>query len=123
MGFFLRAWDGIKGAAKWLWSRPALLAGLVGAVVGGIFVMRSKKNQINNLKDAVEVQKARQQIARAEAKAEVLEASAAETGEEVEVLKREIVASKRRAVEIAEGPGTEGMNDEEIANLFSASGL
>lgn len=123
MVVLMSIWNGIKSVGKWLWSRPAVLAAIIGAIIGGFFVLRSKKNQIGNLKDAIAASKAKGDVARAEARAEALEAQANEKHEEVAKLKREIVRSKMRATEISLGRNLEGMPDDEIADLFSRSGL
>lgn len=121
--FFVRVWGGIVVAAKWLWSRPVVLAGLAGAIIGAFFVVRSKRNQINNLKDAVEAQRIKASVAKKEARAEVLEASAEADEQEVRELKQDIVRSKQRVAELAHGRKLEGVPDDEIAKLFSDSGL
>lgn len=118
-----RAWGSIVGAAKWLWSKPVVLAGLFGTLVGAFFVLYSKRNQVGKLKDAVEVQRIRANVARGEAKAEALTEKADASAQEVEALRSEIVASKRRAAELAHATNLEGKTDDEIAKLFSDAGL
>lgn len=123
VAFFVRAWGGVVAAAKWLWSRPVILAGFVGALFGAFFVVRSKRNQINNLKDAVEAQRIKAGVAKKEARAEALEAKAGASESEVRELKQDIASSKKRVAELAHGADLEGKTDEEIAKLFSDSGL
>lgn len=121
--FFMRIWGGITAGVRWLWSRPVLLAGIVGALIGAFFVVRSKKNQINNLKDAVEAQRIKSSVARKEAQAEALVAKAEASEQELHKLKQDIVRSKQRVAELAHGRDLEGVPDDEIARLFSDSGL
>lgn len=123
VAFVLRMWGGIKAGARWLWSRPVVLAGLVGAILGAFFVVRSKRNQINSLKDAVEAQRIKSKVAHKEAKADALEAKAGADEQEVRELKQDILRSKQRAAELAHARDLEGATDEEIAKLFTDSGL
>lgn len=116
-------WSWIKSAAKWIWSKPIILASIIGAIVGGFFIYKSSKNKIDSLKDAVEVQKAKSKIAKNTAKVESLEKRADEKAKKAKELKNEIAASKRRVVEINEQKSVEGMNDDEVAKLFSDSGF
>ena len=84
---------------------------------------KRSSNKIASLEDAVAVKATMVKVAKAEGKAEALEAQADEVSEEREELKREIAASKKRVVEIHEGKPIEGMSDDEIAKMFSSSGL
>lgn len=118
-----RAWGVIVAAAKWLWSHPVALAGAVGMLVGAVFMLRSKRTQIGSLKDAVEVQRIRANVARNVAKAEALTERADASAQEAEALRSEIAASKRRAAELAHATNLEGKTDDEIAKLFSDAGL
>jgi hypothetical protein len=118
-----KAWRAIVAAAKWLSSKPIVLAGLIGTFVGAFLMVRSKKNQIGQLSEALEVQRIKAAVARDEAKAEALTERADEHAEEREVLRAQIAASKRRAAELAHAKSLEGKSDEEIAKLFSDAGL
>lgn len=123
LSILLKIGSWIKAAVKWLWSRPVVLASIIGAIVGGLFIYRSNKNKIDSLKDAVEVHKAKSKIAKNTAKVESLEKRADEKAKKAKELKNEIAASKRRVVEINEQKSVEGMNDDEVAKLFSDSGF
>jgi len=123
MSILLSIGSWIKSAAKWIWSKPVILASIIGAIVGGFFIYKSNKNKIDSLKDAVEVHKAKSKIAKNTAKVESLEARANEKAKKAVELKKEIAASKRRVVEISEKKNVEGMNDNEVAKLFSDSGF
>jgi hypothetical protein len=118
-----RAWGAIVAAAKWLWSHPVALAGAVGTFVGAVLMVRSKKNQIGTLKDALEVQRIRADVARKEGQADALTARADVNAKEVDALRGEIAASKRRAAELAHATDLKGKTDAEIAKLFSDAGL
>lgn len=118
-----RAWGVIVAAGKWLWSHPVALAGAAGTLVGAVLMLRSKQNQIGRLKDAVEVQRIRAAVARNEAKADALIERADTSAQEVDTLRGEIAASKRRAAELAHASSLEGKTDAEIAKLFSDVGL
>ncbi len=113
----------VAGAIEWLWDNPIALASMVGAVAGAWFMWKRSTNKIASLEDAVQVQAARISIVKKTVEAEALEARAEDTSQEVQELKREIVASQKRVVEIHNAEAVEGKTDEEIANLFSAAGL
>lgn len=123
MGTLLSIWGWVKKAANWLWSRPAIIAGIVGALIGGFLIYKSTKNKVDNLKDAVEIQKSKTLVAKNTAKVEMLMESADKKAKQAEQLEKEIKNSKRRVVEISENQNVEGMTDDEIAKLFSNSGF
>lgn len=123
IAWLARLWGGIVTGAKWLWSHPVALAGAIGALVGAVVMVRSKKNQIATLKDALEVQRIQASVAHDEAKADLLTEQADVHAEEVKVLQSQITASKRRAAELAHGTDLQGKSDAEIAKLFSDAGL
>lgn len=113
----------VVGAWAWLRDNPMAVVGMLGAVLGAWFMWKRTTNQIASLEDAVQVQAAKVSVAKKIAKAEVLEARADDTEAEVKELKRDIVASKKRAIEIHKGTTVEGKTDEQIAIMFSAAGL
>ncbi len=123
MIFLLKVWGWIKAGARWLWKTPLALGALLGIVFGAFFMWRSSKNKIKSLKDAVAVEGMMNKVAKDEARAEVLKASADVKDEEVKVLEGSIAASKRRIAEIHEDESLEDKSDEEIARIFSDSGL
>ncbi len=116
-------WTRAKAIGKWLWSHPVALAGAIGALVGAVLMVRSNKNQIGKLSDALEVQRIKTKVAHDEAKAEALTEQADVYADEVAALRTQITDSKRRAVELAHAMPSEGKSDEEIAKLFSDAGL
>lgn len=118
-----RLWAAIVAGAKWLWSHPVALAGAVGALAGAVLMVRSKKNQIATLKDALEVQRIQTSVAHDEAQAELLTEQAGVHADEVKAIQAQITASKRRAAELAHGTDLQGKSDAEIAKLFSDAGL
>jgi len=117
------AWGGLVDFAKWLWSHPVALAGAVGAIVGAALMVRSKKNQVATLKDALEVQRIQATVVRDEAQAELLTEQAGVHAQEVKALQAKIVASKRRAAELAHGTDLAGKSDDEIVQLFNDAGF
>ena len=115
--------SGAIAFGKWLCAHPVALAGALGALVGAVLMVRSRKNQIATLKDAFEVQRIRASVARDEARAEVLTEQADEHAEEVKAIQSQIVASKRRAAELMNATDLQDATDAEIAKLFSDAGL
>lgn len=113
----------IRKALVWLWSHPAALVGAIGAFIGAFLMWRSDRNKVATLKDALTVQKAKNDIAKAEAQAELLEGQAGAAEPRVQELKKQIAESQRKVVVIAEGPHTKDLSDEEVADLFSRTGI
>lgn len=118
-----RVWSAIVSCANWLWSHPVALAGAAGTLIGAVLMMRSKKNQVATLKDALEVQRIQATVARDEAQAELLTEQAGTHAQEVKALQAKIVASKRRAAELAHGTDLAGKSDDEIVQLFNDAGF
>lgn len=111
-----RVWTWIKDHT---WGVLAAFAGVLLAV----FMWKSGRNQIGSLNDAVQVRAAVREIAAKEARAQALEEQSDTKGEEVNALRREIAASKRRVMEIHNAQPLDDLDDSEIATLFSASGF
>lgn len=116
-------WKVIQKAGAWIRDNPWALLVALGGVFGAYFIVRSKQNKINKLSDAVVVQATLKDIAATKAKAEVLKQQADAKSEDIAALDKKVAASKRRVVEISEGKPLEGASDEEIADMFSGSGL
>lgn len=116
-----RVWAWLNRAAKWLYENPVVL-GLV-SLVGAVLMVRSKRNEIGQLKDALEVQRIKVDVAKKEAKAEELMKQADDHAEEIVALRVQVNASKRRAAELLKPSEVEGMTDEQIAKLCSDAGL
>lgn len=113
----------LKSAWKWVLENPwAIVVSIIGVFLA-VKIVKSKNNKIASLQDAVAVQATLKQIAADEAKAEMIMKRAEERNQEVIDLEKKISASKRRVVEIHEGKPLSGKTDDEIANLFSSSGL
>lgn len=118
-----KLWESVKALGRWLAARPAVIAAAVGTLVGAFVMVRSKENQIGRLKDAFEAQRIKAQVAKDEAKAELLTEQANVHADEVAEIRTQITASKRRAAELAHARSLEDASDEEIAKLFRDSGL
>lgn len=113
----------VKKIGNWLKDNPwAFVMALIG-VFTAVLLLRSKNNKISSLKDAVAIQATKAQIAEAEGRAWTLKQSADSRDDEVRELDKRIAASKRRVVEIHEGKVKKDASDDEIAALFSDSGL
>jgi len=121
--FLGKIWSKIVSIGKWLWSQPIILASIISAVVGGLFIYKSSKNKIDNLKDGIEIQKAKNKISKNNAVVKELEKNADKHEKEINDLKKEISQSKKRVVELDKKESLEGLNDEEIAKIFSDSGI
>jgi hypothetical protein len=116
-------WTALKRAWGWLLDNPVALAALAGGIVGAWFMWKRSTNKIASLEDAVAIGATKRKIAKHEARAEVLERAADAKEPEVVELKKNIAESKRRVLEINEGKRLERLTDDEVAKLFSESGL
>lgn len=96
----------------------------IATLVGAIAIWWSKKNQISSLRDALEVQRLRQDAARAQAEVDELMQTADVAGAERAVLEAEIRDAQARAVAIATGQeGLEKLTSAEIAQAFTEAGF
>lgn len=96
----------------------------IATLVGAIAIWWSKKNQISNLRDALEVQRLRQDAARAQAEVDELVQTASAAGAERAVLEAEVRDAQARAVAIATGQeGLEKLTSAEIAQAFTEAGF
>lgn len=102
----------------------AWLLGL-GTLAGAIAIWFSRRNPIDNLKDALEVQKLKEQVAQDTAKVEELKGKGDAAALERRILEGEIAESKRAALLIASESPTKiyEMSDAEIAKSFTDAGL
>lgn len=73
----------------------------LGTIVGAVLIWLSRRNPIDNLKDALEVQKLREQIAQDTAKVEELKGQGDDARVQREMFQAEIEESKRAALLIA----------------------
>jgi len=118
-----RAWKWIKKAGKWLKDNPWAIIVALGSVLGAVLLWKSTSNSIGTLDDAVQVRAAAREIARKEARAQALAERADVDGKEVQAIRQEIIASKKRVLEIHNAEPLEGKTDEEIAAAFTAAGF
>jgi len=109
-------WGWIK---KYPWALIVALAGIIGATA----LLLSRTNNVSSLDDAIQVRAAVREIARKEARAKTLEQQADADSVEVEALKREVVASKKRVMEIHNAKSLDGKTDADIARLFADAGF
>lgn len=111
--------------AIWAWIKKypwALIVAFVG-IAGATFLLLSRSNNVASLDDAVQVRAAVREIARKEARAKALEQEADVDGAEVLRLKREVVASKKRVMEIHNAESLDDKSDIDIARLFTDAGF
>lgn len=123
VAFFRWVWGRVVALGRWLKENPLALASMLGAVVGAFFMWKSNKNKIASLEEAVEVQAHKRKIAVKTTEAKMLEERADSREPEVKELKKEIAKSKRRVVELSEAKDLGEKSDEEVADLFTNSGL
>lgn len=95
----------------------------LGTLVGAIYLWWSKRNDIVDLKTALEVQKIRQNVAKKEA--ELKEKLTDYNVSHVAIAQHEeIIANyKAEAVALATGLDLSAKSDQEIAKIFTDSGL
>ena len=98
------------------------VAGVVGVFLA-IFMWKSKANRTRSMEEAIQVRAAQREIAIKEGRAAELVRQADARQEDIDEARAEIAAAKKRALEIYQGESLEGKTDEEIAIIFTASGL
>ncbi len=95
----------------------------IGTLFGAFYLWLSKRNDISSLKTALEVQKTREVVARREAELDEQLANAAVSQQQIDNLHADIAALKASAVELATGKDLGSKSDQEIAQIFTDSGL
>jgi hypothetical protein len=116
--------DKLKSAWAWVKAHAVWLAGALVALVGVLALIASRRSGRQlSFDEALRVRRETREIAGKQARADVLMDQGDAAAPEVERLKSEIAASKRRVVEINEGQPLQELSDEEVAARFRASGL
>jgi hypothetical protein len=109
----VRLWG--KKYLGWLWSPITL----VGIVLGALAIKRAQTNRVNNLKDALTVERARRDVEERNQRMKLLGQQIISNQLEIEQHSDAVTESKRRVVQIEGSPITEDMTDAEIADRFS----
>ncbi len=108
----------------WLVHNPMkVLAGVFSFVLGVALWRLRTENKSATMSDVLTERKLTKAVAEKEAMAVDLISQGDDKHEEVERLRQEVAASKRRVVEIRKGVSTEGKSDEEVAELFTGAGF
>lgn len=123
MFVLLKVWGWLKSAALWLWKHPVLILSAIASGVGAYLLLRSSRNRIGELEDALEVQAIRTKVAKKEAEAEVLKKQADSLDPIVEKLEADVKESKKKVLEIENGEPLGEMTDDEIADKFTSLGF
>ena len=108
---------------QWIKDHPWAILVALGSVLGALLLWKSAGNAVGSLDDAVQVRAAAREIAAKEARAATLEGQADAKAEDVEALRREVAASKRRVMEIHNAEPLDDKSDADVADLFSAAGF
>lgn len=106
--------------AVWHWIREHVEAVSVAAIalLLGFIAWGAWRRQVNSLRDAIAVEKARARVAALEARREAHEARDAELEREENELTEALHAARRQAVAVREE--VEGKSNEEIAARFNS---
>lgn len=111
---------------RWLGSLPwSWILGL-GTLVGAFLIWRSKRNDVDTLKAAFEVQKIRERVAKDKAIVDELMLEADQHAEAIEAARVDIRKAQERAVWLGSPAGyaeLKAMNDEEVAAAFTQLGF
>lgn len=95
----------------------------IGTFVGAIYLWWSKRNDISDLRTALEVQSIRERVAAREATLEQKLADATVSAAHIETLQGIITDNKAAALVLATKHDLTGKTDQEIADLFTRSVL
>lgn len=99
----------------WIWSPITL----IGIVLGALAIKRSQTNRVNNLKDALTVERSRRDVEERSERMKLLGQQIISTQLEIEQHSDAVTESKRRVVQIEGSPINEDMTDAQIADRFS----
>lgn len=106
-----------------IFSLPSFLLLTLGAIVSAVALWLSRKNEVSNLRDALRVQKLRQDAFTHRMEVERLKGESNVNVAQLAFAKAELAQHERAAVEIVTGKGSEELSDAEVARLFSDAGL
>ena len=98
----------------------------IGTLVGAFLIWRSKKNDVDTLRAALEVQKLRERVAQDKAVVDELLLEADKHAEAIAVAKADIRKAQERAVWLGSPAGyseLKGMSDAEVARSFTDLGF
>lgn len=91
----------------------------IGTIFGAIYLWWSKRNDISDLKTALQVQKIKEAVAKSEAQLEEKLADVETTRETIAHHETVIALAKATAVELASpSQSLSGKSDQEIADIF-----
>jgi hypothetical protein len=111
---------------RWLGSLPwSWILGL-GTLAGAFLIWRSKKNDIDTLKAALEVQKLREHVARDKAIVDELLLEADKHADAIAVARGDIRNAQERAIWLGSPAGyneLKGMSDADVARSFTELGF
>ncbi len=106
---------------RWGGALFGAISALLLLVLGGGWLWRRKQSEVSQLRDALAVEEATQEIAKLRAVRAEIVARVGEKDEAVEAIDQQLAAN-RRAVVSAHESG-EGLSDEEIADAFARLGF
>lgn len=110
----------LKNAWAWIRKHGAIVLGGLALLLGAYIIWRRYHDKLGSLSDALEVERARREIATLQERRDQLVARADSRALEVAAIEQEIVAQQRRAVEATYR--VEAMTDEEVVEAFGRLG-
>lgn len=115
--------DKVKAAWAWLKANPRAALAFVAALFSAWLLWKFRRGRMASLADAITVKNEATAIAEKQGRATQMFIQGDAESEEAKKLEAEIVASKRRVVEIYNGESMEGKTDAEVARAFTAAGF
>jgi uncharacterized protein HemX len=112
----------LRACWTWLLKNPIALVSALSAGFGAWLVYRSRKRTVPSLESALEIQAHTRKIAKHDTEAARLVGRAGDHNAEIDRLRAEIAASKRRVVEIEHQRSIVEMSDVEVAAAFTHLG-
>jgi hypothetical protein len=113
--------DTLKKIWEWIKKYPWTIIVAIASTIGAILLWKASSNNIESLDDAIQVKAAIREISRKEGKIKTLEELGDLKKTEIESIKKDIIVSKKRVLEIRNAESLEDKSDDEIAAIFSNS--
>lgn len=109
----------VKKYLGWLW----LPVTIIGIVLGAFAIKRAQTNRVNNLKDALTVERAKRDVEERTERMKLLGQQIISNQLEINKHSDAVTESKRRVVQIEGSTINEDMTDAQIADRFSKINL
>lgn len=99
-----------------VWKWVLGVVSVIGTILAFVLYRKFQQDHVNSLKDALVVADAEKEVAVLDVKRELLEEDIEDRGEEIAIVKDELVANKKTIVEAR--TKAEGLDEQAVLDLY-----